>query len=224
MPIVVEPESGIPFPFDTTPEEIEQFRERAKAAVETIKEIISLGGETQVDDDDRAVARRVATGNQTLKITEKNSGALIHLEAILSEYDRELLNASSRLRNYVTNKLIIDSANDDAKIRLRALEMLGKVSTVGLFSERLVIDVKHRNVEDIDAELGTLLDKYLGDVIEVDTPPEEDELDRVVRERSLLEMTAEDLGLPDPNEPENLIDPKNLVRLEDGEIVPDFDD
>ena len=42
MPIVIEPESGIPFPFDTTPEEITQFRDRAKAAVETIKEIVAL--------------------------------------------------------------------------------------------------------------------------------------------------------------------------------------
>jgi len=48
MPITIEPESGIPFPFDTNPEEIEQFRERAKAAVETIKEIIQLGGEIEI--------------------------------------------------------------------------------------------------------------------------------------------------------------------------------
>ena len=103
MPIVVEPESGIPFPFDTNPEEIEQFRERAKAAVETIKEIIALGGEMEIDEDDRNTARLSVTSNQTIKIKEANAGTLVHLEAILSEYDKELLNASSRLRNYVTN-------------------------------------------------------------------------------------------------------------------------
>ena len=88
MPIVVEPESGIPFPFDTTPEEIEQFRERAKAAVETIKEIIALGGEVEVTEEDRKTARAAITETTSLKITEKNAGTLVHLEAILGEYDK----------------------------------------------------------------------------------------------------------------------------------------
>lgn len=214
MPIVVEPESGIPFPFDTNPEEIEQFRERAKAAVETIKEIIALGGEVEVNEDDRVAARRVVTSNQPIKINEKNSGTLLHLEAILSEYDRELLDVSSRLRNYVTNKLILDSANEDPKVRMRALELLGKVGTVGLFSDRIEVEVKHRKVEDIDAELGVLLDKYLGDVVEV-KDDSEDELDQVVRERSLLEMSEAEIGLPDPQAPEEEINPEDLVRIDE---------
>jgi hypothetical protein len=222
MPIVVEPESGIPFPFDTTPEEIEQFRERAKAAVETIKEIIALGGEIEIDEDDRTTARRAVTSNQTIKINESNAGALVHLEAILSEYDQELLNASTRLRNYVTNKLLFDTANEDAKVRLRALELLGKVSTVGLFSDKLEIEVKQRKVEDVDAELGALLEKYLGNVVEIDNS--DDELDQVVKERSLLEMSEAEIGLPDPTHAENTIDPAKLERIEDGEIVTDFDD
>ena len=222
MPIVVEPESGIPFPFDTNPEEIEQFRERAKAAVETIKEIIALGGEMEIDEDDRNTARLSVTSNQTIKIKEANAGTLVHLEAILSEYDKELLNASSRLRNYVTNKLLLDTANDDAKTRLRALELLGRVSTVGLFSDKLEIEVKQRKVEDIDAELGILLEKYLGDVVKVDDG--EDELDQVVKERSLLEMSEAEIGLPDNTAPENQINAADLVRIEDGEIVTDFDD
>lgn len=193
MPITIEPESGIPFPFDTTPEEIEQFRERAKAAVETIKEIIHLGGEVEITEDDRAQARSVVSGNAPLKITEKNAGALTHLEAILSEYDKELLNSSTRLRAYVTNKLLLETIDEDARIRIKALELLGKVTTVGLFSERLDVNVKHRSVEEIDGELNQILEKYLGPVEVVQDT--EDELDKVIKERSLLEMSDEEIGL-----------------------------
>jgi hypothetical protein len=224
MPIVIEPESGIPFPFDTTPEEIVEFRDRAKAAVETIKEIVALGGEVEITEEDRTKARGAAASNAPLKISEKNAGSLVHLEAILSEYDRDLLNASSRLRSYVTNKLLLETIDEDARIRLKALELLGKVGSVGLFTERVEVDMKVRSVDQVDAELSSILEKYLGDVEEV---PEDNELDQVIRERSLLEMSDEELGLepelPDPGAAENEIDPKDLVRLDGDEIVDDFD-
>lgn len=204
MPITIEPESGIPFPFDTTPEEIEQFRERAKAAVETIKEIIHLGGEIEINENDRAQARSAASGNTTLKISEKNAGALTHLEAILSEYDRDLLNASSRLRSYVTNKLLLETIDEDARIRIKALELLGKVSSVGLFSERIEMNVKHRKIEDVDNELNQILEKYLGTAEEV--KDEDDELEQVIKERSLLDMSDEEIGLNET--PRDAVQPK----------------
>ena len=217
MPIVLEPESGIPFPFDTTPEEIEQFRDRAKAAVETIKEIVAVGGEVEITEDDRVKARGVAASNAPLKISEKNAGSLVHLEAILSEYDRDLLNASSRLRSYVTNKLLLETIDEDARIRLKALELLGKVGSVGLFTEKVEVEMKVRSVEQVDEELGLILEKYLGDVV----PAEEDnELDEVIRERSLLELTDEELGLPDNDAPEIEIKPEDLEVIE---RVDDFD-
>jgi hypothetical protein len=53
MPIVLQTEIGIPFPFDTQPEEITVWRDRAATAVETIKEIIRLGGEVTIKEDDK---------------------------------------------------------------------------------------------------------------------------------------------------------------------------
>jgi hypothetical protein len=186
MPIVVTPETGIPLPFDTTPEEIEQFRERAKAAVETIKELIEMGGEVDIDEDDRRSARH-AVGSNSIKITEQNAGTLVHLEAILSEYDRDLLNSATRLRSYVTNKLLIETVDEDPKVRLKALELLGKTSGVGLFSDRLEVNVTHRTIDQIDNELETLLEKYMGPVQLVETQTEQ-ELE------SLLHLDDEDLG------------------------------
>jgi hypothetical protein len=199
MPIVVTPESGIPLPFDTTPEEIVQFRERAKAAVETIKEIISLGGEVEVTEEDRRTARD-AVGSNSIKITENNAGSLVHLEAILSEYDRDLLNSASRLRSYVTNKLLIETTDGDPKVRLKALELLGKTAGVGLFSDKLEVNVTHRTIDQIDNELENLLEKYMGpvEVVEAET---EKELN------SLLELDDDELGFTD-------LTPKDPVKSE----------
>jgi hypothetical protein len=105
---------------------------------------------------------------------------------------------------------LLETIDEDARIRLKALEMLGKVGSVGLFTERIEVDVKHRNIEDVDAELSTILEKYLGDVV----PAEEDnELDEVIKERSLLEMSDEELGIPEPEQ----------IKIEDLERVEDFD-
>lgn len=190
MPIVLQTDIGIPFPFDTQPEEITIWRDRAKTAVATILEVIRLGGNVTIDDEDRSKARNVATGNAPLQITEDNAGALIHLEAILSEYDKGLLNTATRLRAYVTNKLLLETIDEDAKVRIKALELLGKITNVGLFSERIDINVTHRTVEEIDSELDNVLEKFLGPVERVDTETAE-ELD------SLLSMTDEEIGIVD---------------------------
>ena len=182
-----------------------QFRDRAKAAVETIKEIIALGGEVEVTEENRNTARSAISETTPLKISEKNAGTLIHLEAILGEYDKELLNAATRMRTYVTNKLLIETIDEDARIRLKALELLGKTSSVGLFSDRLEVNVTHRTMEQVDEELEGMLEKYLGPVEEV----ADEELDKFVAEKqSLLAMTDDELGFT--NEPPKV--PKRITE------------
>jgi hypothetical protein len=66
------------------------------------------------------------------------------------------------LRHYVTNRLIIESENPDARIRMRALEMLGKVSDVGLFTERTEITVNNRSTVDLENTLKDKLRKLMG--------------------------------------------------------------
>jgi len=98
------------------------------------------------------------------------------------------------MRSYVTNKLLLETIDEDARIRIKALELLGKVTSVGLFSENLNVEVKHRKIEDIDSELNVLLEKYLGvaEIVE-----EEDELEEVIKQKSLLDMDDKELGLED---------------------------
>jgi len=153
MPVVATPELGIPFPFDTTPEELQDFRAKARAMLATLNELESQGVKVDVSDEDRKVSHEILASEEMPQPKDLTPGTIKHLNTILSEYDREVFDVHRRLRAYVTNKLILDSSDPDPKTRLKALELLGKVSGVGLFSDRVDINVTHRTVKDIETEL-----------------------------------------------------------------------
>lgn len=172
MPLIVTPEIGIPLPTDATPEEIDSFRDKAHAMFNTVAELVRGGLEVTVTDEDRAVAQEAFSKQKPPHPAKATPGAIVHLESMLKEWDQEVLDVHRRLRNYVTNRLILESQNEDARVRLKALENLGKISSVGLFSERIDVNVTHRTLPDIEAELRRTLELYSTRVIDV-TPKQD---------------------------------------------------
>ena len=86
---------------------------------------------------------------------------LVH--QILSKFENTIVREAQQIRNYVTNRLIIESDTADAKTRIRALELLGKISDVGLFTERSEITVNNKS----DVELVTVLKEKLRKLVDV---------------------------------------------------------
>ena len=72
-----------------------------------------------------------------------STATAMKLAAILSEYDKQVVQDSFQLRTYITNKLIFLSDSGDPKTELRALELLGKTSDVGLFIDKSEVTVVH---------------------------------------------------------------------------------
>jgi hypothetical protein len=167
MPIIATPEIGIPLPFDTTPEEIEDFREKAHALFETVQELVKQGATVEITDEDKAKSHQIAATGKLPPVREITPGTIINLEAILSEWDQEVLDVNRRLRNYVTNKLITESVDPDPRQRMKALENLGRIGSVGLFSDKIEVNVTHRTVDDIERELAKTLEMYMGQAEEV---------------------------------------------------------
>ena len=66
-----------------------------------------------------------------------------------------------QLRRFVTNKLIEDTGLNDPRHRLKALELLGKISDVGLFSEKTEVIVKHATTEELEKQIRTKLSKII---------------------------------------------------------------
>jgi len=166
MPLVITPEVGIPLPVDTRPEELDDFRAKARTLFDTINEMAAKGLNVDVTDEDRSEAHQ-SLFSERLEVKKATPGTIVHLNSILNEWDQEVLDVSRRLRNYVTNKLIIESTDPDPRIRLKALESLGKLSNVGLFSERVDVTVTHRTISDIESDLKRTLELYGGEVIDV---------------------------------------------------------
>jgi hypothetical protein len=67
----------------------------------------------------------------------------------------------------VTNKLILETENPDPRVRIRALELLGKISDVGLFSEKSEVTVTHQSTDDLKAKLRRKLEKLVNPVEEL---------------------------------------------------------
>jgi hypothetical protein len=193
MPILATPETGIPFPFDTTPEEIEDFRVKAHAYFETVQELIKQGADVSITPQDKAASHQIMADGKMPPVRDLTPGTIINLEAILSEWDHEVLDVSRRLRNYITNKLIVESVDPDPRQRMKALENLGKISNVGLFSDRIDITVTHRTVEDIETELRKTLELFAGGVTDVEVKP---------KLKSIGDMDLdEELGMVNGSEP-----------------------
>lgn len=167
MPVIATPELGIPFPFDTTPEELHDFRAKAEAMLNTIEELERSGLQVEVTDADRIQSHGMLLEENIPAPKNLTPASVKHLNAIISEYDREVLDVHRRLRHYVTNKLVIDSTDPDPKTRLKALELLGKIGGVGLFSDRIDVTVTHRTVKDIETELRKTLELYEGEYTDV---------------------------------------------------------
>jgi hypothetical protein len=160
MPIIATPEVGIPFPFDTTPEEIESFREKAHAYFKTVEALTKQGLEIDITQQDKMESHQIMASKKLPPAKDLTPGTILNLEAILTEWDQEVLDVNRRLRNYITNRLLSESVDPDPKQRMRALENLGRISAVGLFSEKIDVTVTHRTVNDIESELRKTLALY----------------------------------------------------------------
>ena len=100
---------------------------------------------------------------------------------MLTAYDWEFVHQAKELRGYTVAKLTEETSHPDARIRLKALELLGKVTEVALFSERTEIKQVGLSDAELDGELKKRLDKYQAlerDVEGVEVVENETGLDR----------------------------------------------
>ena len=70
--------------------------------------------------------------------------------AMLQEYNSQIVADAAELRQVTINKLLDLSMCGDPRIEIKATELLGKVSDVGLFTEKTEITVTYNSVNDID--------------------------------------------------------------------------
>jgi hypothetical protein len=152
MQLHVEPDLSIPFPDDNPV--LANFIEKAQAACNTA-ELLELDMEPSEQDLSTAekavyaVAENEEKANKKLVKQDQKPAVYKSVKSILDEYSLRVVDNAMQIRLLVTNKLILDSDSPDDRTRLRALEMLGKITDVGLFTEKSEVTITHRSTEDL---------------------------------------------------------------------------
>lgn len=155
---------------DYTPT-FESLDQRVNAALASLVETNSLPTPDAISELDQEVSRAAFLGQRNISDDElANPGVLVHLGALLSEYDKTVVQSANQLRTYITNRLLLESDNRDPRIRLKALEMLGKISDVGLFTDKTEITMRHRPTEELEQMLRERLTKVIEAEVVPNTP------------------------------------------------------
>jgi hypothetical protein len=171
MTLVCTPDTGIPFPQGNAT--VLDFPEGVEAACETIRLLQEEGLAVNTTPDDMDIAAQIvedfaAKEDQPRQmptpktLSSATPAAVLMTRRLLDEYSHAVVEHAVQLRHLVTNKLILESDNADPKIRIRALELLGKISDVGLFTERSEVVVTHQSNGELEERLRDKLRSLMG--------------------------------------------------------------
>ena len=96
---------------------------------------------------------------------------------MVTAYQWKFVEQAENLRSMAVSKIVKEIEHPDARIRLKALEMLGKVTEVALFTDRIALKSEDVTDEELDARIKEKLGRYMGavDVVDVEELPEKSE-------------------------------------------------
>lgn len=188
--IETEAQAGLLDPTDVPPVRVLQ----AQAATADVLDALGVPSDDEIDAAvQRRAAREAFTALAINPDDDAQRAALAQLKvpeavqqtvAMLSAYDWEFVDQAKQMRGYAVTKIIEETKHPDARIRLKALQMLGNVTEVKLFTERVEVRNIDATEEEINARLKEKLSKFLQPTIVAEVP-----------QKALPETTAEDAQL-----------------------------
>jgi hypothetical protein len=91
----------------------------------------------------------------------KTPAAVQHLVGMLTAYDWEFVNQAKELRGYVVSKLVEETQSTNANIRLKALGLLGKVTEIGLFTDKIEVKKDVLTDSELDKRIKDKLNRFM---------------------------------------------------------------
>ena len=131
------------------------------------------------DKEQQTAAARQAFGSLTTNadssdqvanlVALKTPEAVRHLTGMLAAYDWEFVQQAKEIRGYAVAQLLEETKSSNANIRLKALGLLGKVTEVGLFTDKIEVKKTELSDAEIDAKIKEKLNRFMGviDVVDV---------------------------------------------------------
>ena len=169
-PIHITPKTSHPLPYGDEDDVAPTLIEKMAVAGSTAELQAALGAPLEATPGDAVETAKLFK----LFLDEKdpksleNRGVAYTAAAFLREYAHNVAIDVSAVRTAVTTKLLEIANCGDRKHELRALELLGKHSDIGLFTERSEITIKHKSSDDLEKEITERVQRLLhADILDV---------------------------------------------------------
>lgn len=157
MPTIeIVPDNAKPLPDAQTDDAPQTVREAVEVSSTTAMVLQELGmGFDMTAEDEKAANKlfedlRKNPKAKNLPAELNTPEVAARVGSLLKAYDQQVVADAMQLRTLITNKLILLADCGDTKYELKALELLGKIQDVGLFSEKSEITVVHKSSEDLE--------------------------------------------------------------------------
>jgi hypothetical protein len=153
--IEIQPTTEHPVPFDLSDEQPKTHKDGIAIAANTADLIDQLGPGIDFQDSDLHKAADLINGAQK-PATPKHIHSAAEAKAasvLVKQFDFQAFADIQQARTFITNKLVKMTDCGDPKIEIKALELLGKHSDIGLFSERSEITVHHTTSKGLEESI-----------------------------------------------------------------------
>ena len=144
----------------------------AKMRTAQLLESLQVPNDTEISAEaQRNVAQRAFQALTLSTDTQKQRDALEkvetpdtvrHLVGMLTAYDWAFVEQAQEIRGYTVSGIMKETLHHDAKVRLKAFELLGKVTEIALFTERIEVTHKQISDEELENQLRSKLEKFVG--------------------------------------------------------------
>lgn len=171
MPVVkIEPSAEHPVPYSTDEEKPATFMDEVSITAMTAELLEQLGAPIEIDPENLEAEKRllddVIDKQKTAPL--KNLPTALGAAAFLKTYGQNRALDIDQVRAALTNKLMEIADCGDTKYELKAIELLGKHSDIGLFTAKSEITVNYNSPESLEAAIKERVKRLLNaDVIDV---------------------------------------------------------
>jgi hypothetical protein len=176
--IKIEPTDGHPVPYATAPEELNTFQDEVVVAANTAEVLEKLGSPIEIDTDDidKTISLFKASERNKASKELKKPETAFAANLFLKTYANRVAADMHEVRSAITAKLMEIANCGDPRYELKALELLGKHSDIGLFTERSEITINHKTSDDLETAIKDRIKRLLNSDV-IDVTPLSDSLD-----------------------------------------------
>ena len=193
--VQVEPTKDHPIPYDLSEEKPATLIEEIAVAGNTAELQVEMGASLDISEGDVAkeqeLLRAVAEANKPANLT--NQTTAFAAAAFLRTYGAQLAMDAAQARSAITNKLMEIADCGDPRYELKALELLGKHSDIGVFTERSEVTINYKSPEELEKAIKEKVKNLLNATV-VDVVPLDEELGKLNHQK-MREELDEELGV-----------------------------